>query len=153
MADNQNPYRPPQAPVSDPGRRGVPPKQVMWAVWLMRISLVVGYASLFLVQDLTAQMGDLPPESRTASVGFFFFVLALTAVVYLWLIQNVKDGRNWARIVMLVLTVLGIGSMLLGGDEAPALVRAVSVADTIIDVTAMVLIFKAPGSEWFAPKT
>jgi hypothetical protein len=74
-------------------------------------------------------------------------------VVYLWLIQNVKTGRNWARIVMLVLTVLGVGSMLLSGDETPPLMRAVSVVDTIIDVTAMVLLFRMPGSAWFAART
>jgi hypothetical protein len=124
----------------------------MWAVWLMRVSLVLGYASLFLVQDLTAEMGDVPPETRTASIGFFFFVLALTALVYLWLIQNVKTGRNWARIVMLILTVLGVGSLLLSGDETPPLMRAVSVVDTIIDVTAMVLIFRPPGAAWFASR-
>jgi hypothetical protein len=119
----------------------------------MRISLVVGYASLLLVQDITIEMGDVPAESRTASVGFFFFVLALTALVYLWLIQSVKDGRNWARMVMLILTVLGIGSMLLGSDEAPPLMRAFSFVDTVIDVTAMVLIFRAPGAAWFERKS
>ena len=148
----RNPYEPPRSPVSDSASRGVPPKQVIWSVWLMRISLVVGYASLLLVQDITIEMGDVPAENRTATVGFFFFVLALTALVYLWLIQSVKNGRNWARMVMLVLTVLGIGSMLLGGEEAPPLMRAFSVLDTVIDVTAMVLLFRAPGSAWFAPK-
>ncbi len=115
----------------------------------MRISLVVGYASLFLVQDLAAALGDVPADTRSASVVFFFVMLALTAVVYLWLIQNVKDGRNWARIVMLMLTALGLFSMLVGGESAPTVVRVISVLDTIIDITAIVLIFKPPGADWF----
>ena len=148
----RNPYEPPGAPVSPSARGGEPPKQVIWAVWMMRISVVIGYASLFLVQDLAAALGDVPAETRSASVVFFFIVLALTAVVYLWLIQCVKDGRNWARIVMLLLTVLGVFSLLAGGDETPAVIHVISVADTIIDVTAIVLLFRTPGSDWFGPR-
>jgi hypothetical protein len=104
------------------------------------------------VDDLTAAIGDVPAETRSTSMTFFFIVLALTAVVYLWLIQCVKDGRNWARIVMLLLTVLGVFNMLAAGDNAPGLIRAISVTDTIIDVTAMVLLFRAPGSLWFSSR-
>jgi hypothetical protein len=147
--NERNPYEPPRSRVTESGKRGGPPKQVIWAVWLLRASVVIGYSSLFLVPDLAAELGDVPPEARTASMGFFFVVLALTAVVYLWLIQMVKDGRNWARIVMLVLTVLGVFSMFAGGDEAPALVHAISVIDTVIDLTAMVLLFRSPGADWF----
>jgi hypothetical protein len=148
----RNPYEPPGSRVTDAERRGQPPKQVIWAVWILRLSIVIGYSSLFLVDDLTAAVGDVPAETRSASMVFFFIVLALTAVVYLWLIQCVKDGRNWARIVMLLLTVLGVFNMLAAGDNAPALIRAISVTDTIIDVTAMVLLFRAPGSLWFSSR-
>lgn len=150
----RNPYEPPGTPVSESGPRGNPPKQVEWAVWLLRASLVIGYASLFLVQDLTAALGDVPEDTRSASLTFFFVVLALTAVVYLWLIQCVKDGRNWARILMLVMTALGVFSMLAnaGENDAPAVIHAISIIDTIIDVTAMVLLFRAPASDWYAAK-
>jgi hypothetical protein len=119
---------------------------------MMRISLIAGYISLFLVQDLTAALGDVPSDARSISMVFFFIVLALTAVVYLWLIQCVKDGRNWARILMLVLTVLGVFSMLANSNEAPSAMRLVSVMDTIIDVSAIVLLFRPPASEWFLPR-
>jgi hypothetical protein len=148
----RNPYEPPGSPVSESARRGEPPKQVIWAVWLLRASVVIGYASLFLVQDLSAALGDVPAEARSASMAFFFIVLALTAVVYLWLIQCVKDGRNWARIVMLLLTALGVFSMITSDDATPAMIHAISVLDTIIDVTAMALLFRVPGSLWFSPR-
>lgn len=148
----RNPYEPPGSPVSDSSKRGIPPKQVIWAVWLLRTSVVIGYASLFLVGDLSAALGDVPAEARSASMVFFFIVLALTAVVYIWLIQCVKDGRNWARIVMLLLTVLGVFSMITSDDETPAVIHAISVIDTIIDVTAMALLFRLPGSLWFSSR-
>jgi hypothetical protein len=150
----RNPYEPPGAPVSRSGPRGEPPKQVMWAVWMMRASLVIGYLSLFLVEDLAATVGDVPDDTRSASVILFFIMLALTAVVYLWLIQCVKDGRNWARMLMLVLTVLGVFSMFAGtnGEGTPLIADVITVADSLIDVIAMVLLFRAPASDWFAAK-
>lgn len=148
----RNPYEPPGSPVSPAARRGDAPKQVIWSVWLLRASLVIGYASLFLVQNLSAALGDVPDEARSASMVFFFIILALTAVVYLWLIQCVKDGRNWARIIMLLLTALGVFSMISSNDETPAVMHAISVVDTIIDITAMVLLFRVPGSLWFSSR-
>ena len=150
----RNPYEPPGAPVSESGPRGEPPKQVMWAVWMMRASLVIGYASLFLVQDLTVALGDTSDDTRSASMILFFIMLALMAVVYLWLIQCVKDGRNLARILMLLLTALGVVSLFTGtdGDEASMIADRIAVADTVIDVIAMVLLFRAPASDWFAAK-
>lgn len=124
----------------------------MWAVWLLRTSVVIGYASLFLVQDLAAALGDVPADAGMVPMVFFFIVLALTAMVYLWLIQCVKDGRNWARIVMLLLTALGVFSMITGSAETPALIRVVSVIDTMIDVTAIALLFRVPGSLWFSSR-
>ncbi len=44
--------------------------------------VIIGYASLFLVQDLGAALGDVPADTRSASMVFFFIILALTAVVY-----------------------------------------------------------------------
>jgi hypothetical protein len=149
----RNPYEPPTSPVTEPRRpRGQPPEQVVWSVWLLRLSLIIGYASLFLMSKLPVAISGVPAEARSSTMGIFFVTLALTAMVYLWLIQCIKDGRNWARILMLALTVLGVFSTLMGSSgEAPALIRAISIIDTIIDVTAMVLLFRAPGAFWFAP--
>ena len=148
----RNPYEPPSSPVSESSKRGAPPKQVIWAVWLLRTSVVIGYASLFLVQDLGAALGDVPTDARSVSMVFFFIVLALTAMVYIWLIQCVKDGRNWARIVMLLLTALGVFSMIASDADSPAVIQAISILDTIIDVTAMALLFRLPGSLWFSSR-
>jgi hypothetical protein len=147
----RNPYEPPSSPVSESARRGKPPKQVVLAVWLLRASVVIGYASLLLVPDMGAALGDVPAEERSGSMVLFFIVLALTAVVYLWLIQCVKEGRNWARIVMLLLTALGMFSMISSDDATPAM-NAISVVDTIIDITAMALLFRLPGSLWFSSR-
>jgi hypothetical protein len=125
---------------------------VIWAVWLLRASIVLGYAVLFVGPDLTRDLGDMPREARTAGVGFFFVVLALMALLYLWLIQKVKVGRNWARLVMLGLTVLGIVSVFRSAGSQPPLSLAMNALDTLIDVMAMVLLFRPPGSAWFRPQ-
>ena len=148
---NRNPYSPPESPISDkdPSQTGEPPQTVVWAVWLLRTSIVLGYAALFVGPDIMRDVGDMPPEARTAGLGFFFVVLALMALIYLWLIQKVKVGRNWARLVMLALTVFGIISLLRSSAEQPPLSLAMNAIDALIDVAAMVLIFRPPGSAWF----
>jgi hypothetical protein len=151
----RNPYSPPESPISDkePSRAVEPPQPVIWAVWLMRASIVLGYSALFVGPDITRDLGDMTPEARTAGVGFFFVVLALMALLYLWLIQKVKVGRNWARLVMLGLTVFGIISVLRSSGIQPPLSLAMNAIDTLIDVAAMVLLFRPPGSTWFRPQT
>ncbi len=151
---NRNPYSPPESPISnkEPTRSVEPPQPVIWAVWLMRASIVLGYAALFVGPDITRELGDMPSDTRTAGVGFFFVVLALMALLYLWLIQKVKVGRNWARLVMLGLTIFGIISVFRSSESQPAISLAMNAVDTLIDVTAMVLLFRPPGSSWFRPQ-
>ena len=148
---NRNPYSPPESPISDkPPSRGVePPQTVVWAVWLLRASIVLGYSALFVGPDITRDLGDMPAEARTAGVGFFFVVLALMALLYLWLIQKVKVGRNWARMVMLGLTIFGTLSVLRSSGSQPPISLVINAIDTLIDVAAMVMLFRPPGSAWF----
>ena len=148
---NRNPYSPPESPI-EPTRDVEPPQAVIWAVWLLRASIVLGYSALFVGPDITRDLGDMPPEARTAGVGFFFVVLALMALLYLWLIQKVKVGRNWARLVMLGLTIFGTLSVLRSSGSQPPIALAMNAIDTLIDVAAMVLLFRPPGSSWFKPQ-
>lgn len=131
--------------------RGEPPRTVIWAVWLMRASILLGYAGLFVGPDITRELRGASPDELTFNLAFFFVVLALTALVYLWLIQKVKVGRNWARIVMLVLTAFGILALVPSAGAQSPVQLALNFIDTLIDVAAMVLVFRPPGSQWFRP--
>ena len=115
----------------------------------MRSSLLLGYAALFVGPDIARALRDMPVDDRALGLGFYLGFLALMAVVTLWVIHQIQIGRNWARMVMLGLTVFGILSVLRTAGSDPPVSLLMNAVDTLIDVTAMVLLFKPPGSDWF----
>lgn len=152
---SRNPYSPPEAPVSD-NTTELPvsqrPKQITWASWAFWISLVLGYASVFLGDMLDQSIAEFSGEERTFAMGGIIVVMVITTVLYLWFIQRMRAGRNWARIVLLVFTVLGLLSELMpdgGGVELSPLWLAVRVLDVLLQIGAIVLMFTPPGSGWF----
>lgn len=50
-------------------------------------------------------------KAATLGVGFAVGVAVLIALFYLWLAFKLKAGRNWARIVLTIVTLLQVASM------------------------------------------
>jgi len=146
---NRDPrYAPPGTEVSDPPV--VPalpsrPRQVKIAVALLWLSLVLGIPEAVLS---SGQAGGGAAGVATAVVMLVIFGLFGFVTV------KVQQGRNWARIVMLVLTALSVAAMLFPSDEASAqgpLLQGLYLFDVVIEVVAMYLVFSKPGSLWFKP--
>jgi hypothetical protein len=119
---------------------------MLWA------SLIVGFASLYFEGALFDEaLSDYTESERIFARGFLIAALALTAALYLWFIDRVRAGRNWARIVLLVLTLLGFITELMPGEthEMPAVWIAMRILDVLLQIAALVLMFTRPGSEWF----
>jgi hypothetical protein len=121
---------------------------MLWA------SLIVGFASLYFVGDSMNEALDVfadDADARNFARGFMIAVLALTAALYLWFIDRMRAGRNWARIVLLIFTLLGFMSELTPGEsvDMPALWIAMRVLDVLLQIGALVLMFTRPGTEWF----
>jgi cell division protein FtsW (lipid II flippase) len=151
----RNPYSPPEAPVNDgspdrpPAQR---PHQIVWASWMMWASLIVGIASLYFVGDVMDEtLADFSEDERGMARVFMIVALALTAALYLWFIDRMRAGRNWARIVLLVFTLLGFMSELTPGEspEMPPAWIAMRMLDVLLQIGALALMFTRPGSEWF----
>jgi hypothetical protein len=63
-----------------------------------------------------------------------------------------RIGRNWARIVFLVLFVIGAlpyFAVLAEMFARPKLTASLSVIQLLLQAAAMVLVFTRPGSAWF----
>lgn len=116
--------------------------------------MFVGLASLFLGQDLTTSLQELPAEDQGAVRTVLIVIMVVSFTIYLWFIDRVRAGTNWARIWLLILMMLGIASDLMPGEyEESTGYLATRVVDVILQVSAMVLIFTKPGSDWFRPRT
>jgi cyanate permease len=78
-------------------------------------------------------------------IGFAFAV---------FLYVMIGKGKNWARIVLLVFTVIGFGLIAFVYQElmqAPLLMRLAGFGRPLCNAIALYLVF-IPGSEWFKPR-
>ena len=139
-------YAPPGTEVADPAQiPALParPRQVQIAVALLWLSLALGIPE--------AALGTRQPDEGGMGVVLMVIMLLIFGLVG-FLNVKVYQGRNWARIVMLLLTVLSVLVMLIPSDESQAqgpLLQGLYLFDVLIEVVAMYLVFSKPGSLWF----
>lgn len=141
-------YAPPATEVADPPV--VPalpsrPRQVLIAVALLWLSLVLGIPE--------AVLSSRQVEGGAAGAAVAVVMLVIFGL-FGFVTVKVYQGRNWARIVMLVLTALSVLAMLFPSDESNAQgpgLQGLYLFDVLIEVVAMYLVFSKPGSLWFKP--
>lgn len=149
MTDD-NKFAPPMAQVADPEpQRLLPerPRQVRLAVALLWLSFVIGIPTWLLGAARNPEHG-YEPVALVVTALLFAFSALLNLLIY--------KGANWARIVILVFALIGAVFLLLPLDEPhpPGLLeKALYVADLLLQVPALYLLFTAPGSLWFKRRT
>ena len=122
------------------------PRSVTLAVMLLWISLAIGVIKMpFDPAGMKAVPFPALVWSIAAAIMAFFCVL----------IFMISSGRNWARITFLVLFLLGLLVGLPGVmaefQRAPML-ALVSVAASVMQLWAVILLFTSPGKGWFGKK-
>ena len=137
MSDDEKRYAPPATEVADVGTGGPrkPPAQVVWAVRLLWASLAVSVLASFIVPQ-SAEGG-----AAAAAVGLViqWGLLAFSG----WLNVCIWRQKNWARIVYLVLFLLGLVLMAVirVPEGTPMIESILNVASTLLDAVAMYLVF------------
>lgn len=150
--------------------RGAPPPQharllklTLASAGLYLLNLVVSLVVTSTV-DLTAayeRLGFTTEQAQLAATEASGSVLStiISAVIalglYALVYTGLKKGRNWARIVGIILailsaigTVFGVFGSLLFGGWAVVLI-ALTVAVLIVDILWLITAFKAPVRAWF----
>src|SRR5688500_15920995 len=98
----ENPYAPPKSVVADvePEQRLMErPPQIMMAIWLGAIGYGLGLIVVLLSWDY---------YSRLQTIGGFFWSQLFSLLILFWIYYKIYVGRNWARIVLLVFSVIGV---------------------------------------------
>jgi hypothetical protein len=143
----RNPYAPPVSTVADSAEiRGERPKEVTLAVKLLWTSLLLGVAGMF-----------LQPLNATAPAQWIGVIIGAGAVfaIWAWIVSKIAKGRNWARVLFLVLVILGLVVTVLVMPTAMAIYRArplngvISLINVVIEVVTMYLLLTAPARAWF----
>ena len=139
-----NPYAPPKAPVSDVLPETVErPPDVTLAVRLLWISLGVGVFGLFVDPDVKG--------------GVLVVAIAMGLVgcgIGAWINFKIASGRNWARIIYLIMAIVvyALTAATWKSTVAPTrgLVSTVfNVVGAALDVWILYLLFKRSSSAWF----
>lgn len=123
------------------------PQTVVAAVNLLWVSLAVGLVKMLM---------DFSNLSALAPAAITNFVLVFTFVLIGFLIFKISAGRNWARITFLVMFVIGLLPtlpLILGEFTRVPVVGALSVVQAGLQVYALFLLFRQPGSTWFRKTT
>lgn len=148
--DNSNAYAPPKARVADPKSESIlkeRPSQIVTAVTLLWISFVVP----LIVGHLHQVKASYP--RHLALIGIVFSI-----VFYGFITRGILKGRNWARILFLVLTVFGWISIAVVASITNSfeklyhrswLLVANSAVAQLLIIASLALIFFKPGSDWF----
>lgn len=87
-----------------------------------------------------------------SSVSFIVLITLFSSFVMGLLTYKISIGRNWARIVFLVMFVIGAFSYLKALSamfERSVVIGILSLAQLIMQLYALYLIFTNPGSSWF----
>lgn len=148
--------------LSDPGPAPASVRAVFWLVIAQAVfGLVAGIPVAYMSKDaLLAQQPATPGVDQDAvwSAGFTFGVVVAIGSALMWLLFAVKlkEGRNWARITMIVLSVLALVftpiNLMNTGGAAPA-VLLTSLPGLVITVIVLVLLARDPAKSWTPAKT
>ncbi len=119
------------------------PRQVIYAVLLLWISIVISIPQLY---------GEYQRAPDTSELVLFLIFVVIVLAISITLNIYVWRGRNWARIVLLVLAVGSLIVFLVSVTETlknPVIEIVLNVVALVIEAIAVYLLFTRPGSLWF----
>jgi hypothetical protein len=116
--------------------------------------LVVKLAALGYLFGLTALVLSWSYYSALTTVSSTIFNQGFSLALLVWVYYKIYVGRNWARILLLILTVLGmlmLSSRIFRGIlfAAPAIAVLSTLVSTGITGVNLWLLFISPGRRWF----
>jgi len=120
------------------------PKTVTLAVKIILASIAVGTSKALLL----AFLADKPAAQRLLQV--VFTLLAISP--FLLVVYKISLGRNWARVVLLLFTAMGLyssGRHIWLNFSSNPIVSSVDLALCILQIVAIGLLFAKSSKVWF----
>jgi cell division protein FtsW (lipid II flippase) len=119
------------------------PREVNWAIFLI--------LAAFAIAPIKAAM-DWSYLKNLGPIQISVFVGVATLLLLSYFIWKVSQGRNWARITLLVLFLLGLPTYFFhvrAEFGRSAILPVLSILQALMQGTGLLLIFKAPAKDWF----
>jgi hypothetical protein len=128
------------------------PKTVAFAVrafyigWLLSVPLML--------MGAPSEKSETDPE-MIAVMGMILVIPMVICLVFIpiWLFQNISSGKNWARIVWLVLVVLNLPGALVGTIEtfnsSSVLSGLLGLTQWLLFLASCILLYVPSSTPWF----
>ena len=119
------------------------PREVNWAIFLMWAALVIVPTQEAMDWSYLKSLGPIQTQVLTD---------VLTLLLLSYFIWEVSQGKNWARITLLVLYLLGLPFYFfyVRAEFGRSVILAVlSILQALMQVTGLLLTFIAPAKDWF----
>jgi len=90
--------------------------------------------------------------SKESTIGSLAFVIAAASGIAWFLYYLIGKGRNWARITILILTLISLPlevRSILKSIGAHPISGSLELAQMGLIIYALILLFQKPSSEWF----
>ncbi len=135
------------------------PINVVKAVRLMFLCLVIGLINSFFVfftsipeeAEQLVNAAKLPTGVATLTVYSTLILIIIIFLVNLFFIAKLSQGRNWARIVYLILFVAGISDIVTKNIPTfNSINDVIMIVILIVQVVALFLIFSKSSNDWYA---
>lgn len=121
------------------------PSKVNNAIRILYLTLIIGAISLIINSLVNFAL-------LKQFILFYLLVYILTVILVLFLIKKLKQRRNWARVIILIITILGAISALLSLNQLFSmniLSGILSIANIILYVMIAVDLFSSENKGWF----
>lgn len=145
----ESPYNPPTAqidPPIQPEQQAMErPREIIYAIGLVVLMYVLGWVGILLSWDY---------QMSLQSTGQFLIGQVLGIAIAGWIYYKVYQGRNWARILILVFSVFGWLMLLVPTvnqvlASAPTISQVVTISSHLIQLAVLWFLFISPGRHWF----
>ena len=121
------------------------PRTIAIAIGLYGLDIAIG-----IVRDIF-RFPEIPSNIRV----FMLIMTVVLNVLFAYLVLQILNGKNWARVLSLILFLIGIPrSYTLIRREFPtlSLTTWLIIIEIVLEGLALILIFTSSGNEWFKSK-
>ena len=118
------------------------PQQIKSAVIMLWLSLLIGIPRSLLAI----------PNQREETLLVFFIVILFTIAFMIFFIQMINNGKNWARITFLILSILGMPLAIYQALDSVSITpisALLGMAQVILQIIAIIFLFAGESAQWF----
>ena len=128
------------------------PKNIILAIRLLWGSLALGALGVALSWDFAFSQTQMPPDFPMDKNLFFLLIILFTYAIMSWVVLKISSGRNWARILWLIVFIIGIPISipnLTTVYNQSKVIFLISIINSGLQLIAVCFLFSKAGNVWF----